>query len=116
MHKNHLINFFDEITKILSTTSDLNTTLTSVMRKIKTFTGAETWSLLITDDLFFKTIALKKSMNIKKFSARPAQLNYGRGGGDAKPQTVVKDRKVGRNDPCICGSGKKYKKCCGVNA
>ncbi len=52
----------------------------------------------------------------KKFSARPAQLNYGRGGGDAKPQTVVKDRKVGRNDPCICGSGKKYKKCCGVNA
>jgi Uncharacterized protein conserved in bacteria len=28
--------------------------------------------------------------------------------------TVVKDKKVGRNDPCICGSGKKYKKCCGV--
>jgi uncharacterized protein YecA (UPF0149 family) len=24
--------------------------------------------------------------------------------------------KVGRNDPCPCGSGKKYKKCCGVNA
>ena len=23
--------------------------------------------------------------------------------------------KVGRNDPCVCGSGKKYKKCCGVN-
>ncbi|MEW8225794.1 MAG: SEC-C metal-binding domain-containing protein, partial [Candidatus Thiodiazotropha endolucinida] len=22
--------------------------------------------------------------------------------------------KVGRNDPCPCGSGKKYKKCCGV--
>lgn len=30
--------------------------------------------------------------------------------------TVVKDKKVGRNDPCPCGSGKKYKKCCGVNA
>ncbi len=29
--------------------------------------------------------------------------------------TIVKDKKVGRNDPCICGSGKKYKKCCGVN-
>ncbi|MBN2898353.1 MAG: SEC-C domain-containing protein [Clostridia bacterium] len=25
------------------------------------------------------------------------------------------DPKVGRNDPCPCGSGKKYKKCCGVN-
>jgi SEC-C motif-containing protein len=23
-------------------------------------------------------------------------------------------KKVGRNDPCPCGSGKKYKKCCGV--
>lgn len=29
--------------------------------------------------------------------------------------TIVKDKKVGRNDPCPCGSGKKYKKCCGVN-
>jgi preprotein translocase subunit SecA len=27
-----------------------------------------------------------------------------------------KAEKVGRNDPCPCGSGKKYKKCCGVNA
>lgn len=26
---------------------------------------------------------------------------------------VVKDKKIGRNDPCPCGSGKKYKKCCG---
>ncbi|MDO6428894.1 SEC-C metal-binding domain-containing protein [Thalassotalea sp. 1_MG-2023] len=24
--------------------------------------------------------------------------------------------KVGRNDPCICGNGRKYKKCCGKNA
>ena len=29
--------------------------------------------------------------------------------------TVRKDKKVGRNDPCPCGSGKKYKKCCGAN-
>ncbi|MCI8514784.1 MAG: SEC-C domain-containing protein [Lachnospiraceae bacterium] len=27
--------------------------------------------------------------------------------------TVKKDKKVGRNDPCPCGSGKKYKHCCG---
>ena len=25
----------------------------------------------------------------------------------------VRDVKIGRNDPCPCGSGKKYKKCCG---
>ena len=30
-----------------------------------------------------------------------------------KSGTVVKPPKVGRNDPCPCGSGKKYKKCCG---
>jgi len=26
--------------------------------------------------------------------------------------TIVKDKKPGRNEPCLCGSGKKYKKCC----
>lgn len=31
-----------------------------------------------------------------------------------KPETVRLDKKVGRNDPCPCGSGKKYKKCCGA--
>ena len=44
----------------------------------------------------------------------------------AKPITPAGDRslsptqakasdKIGRNDPCPCGSGKKYKKCCGAN-
>lgn len=28
------------------------------------------------------------------------------------PKPVKKEAKIGRNDPCICGSGKKYKKCC----
>ncbi len=30
--------------------------------------------------------------------------------------TIVKGKKVGRNDPCPCGSGKKYKFCCGKKA
>ncbi len=30
-------------------------------------------------------------------------------------KTIVKPKKIGRNDPCPCGSGKKYKKCCGAN-
>lgn len=30
-----------------------------------------------------------------------------------KSGTIVKEKKVGRNDPCPCGSGKKYKYCCG---
>lgn len=33
-----------------------------------------------------------------------------------KSTTIVHDGpKIGRNDPCPCGSGKKYKKCCGAN-
>jgi preprotein translocase subunit SecA len=36
---------------------------------------------------------------------------------DNTPATFVRDKaKVGRNDPCPCGSGKKYKNCCGKNA
>jgi len=36
---------------------------------------------------------------------------------ESKPETVRRDApKVGRNDPCPCGSGKKYKNCCGRNA
>jgi preprotein translocase subunit SecA len=38
------------------------------------------------------------------------------GGGDAAPvqQVIRSQQKVGRNDPCPCGSGKKYKKCHGA--
>jgi preprotein translocase subunit SecA len=40
------------------------------------------------------------------------------GSGEFQPvQQIVRGQaKVGRNDPCPCGSGKKYKKCCGANA
>ncbi len=39
------------------------------------------------------------------------------GDGGSKPKTVRRQtEKVGRNDPCPCGSGKKYKKCCGKAA
>ena len=40
------------------------------------------------------------------------------GAGERQPvqQVVRGSAKVGRNDPCPCGSGKKYKKCCGANA
>lgn len=32
-----------------------------------------------------------------------------------KSGTITRGKKIGRNDPCPCGSGKKYKKCCGAN-
>ena len=37
------------------------------------------------------------------------------GGENVTKKTVVNKDKVGRNDPCPCGSGKKYKKCCGID-
>ena len=37
------------------------------------------------------------------------------GDGTVKKQPMRKDKKPGRNDPCPCGSGKKYKKCHGMN-
>ena len=33
-----------------------------------------------------------------------------------KSGTIIKGAKIGRNDPCPCGSGKKYKQCCGRKA
>jgi len=49
--------------------------------------------------------------------AQPAQqqmfFSHGDGGGDSPPPVQREQKKVGRNSPCPCGSGKKFKKCCG---
>ena len=47
---------------------------------------------------------------------RPQQMSLNRGEAAAAPKQPVKrtEEKVGRNDPCPCGSGKKYKKCHGA--
>jgi uncharacterized protein len=41
--------------------------------------------------------------------------NYQPMQGIASRMSSAPAKKVGRNDPCPCGSGKKYKKCCGLN-
>ena len=46
--------------------------------------------------------------------AKPTSEGYGDGKQIARKP--VTSQKIGRNDPCPCGSGKKYKKCCGANA
>ncbi len=49
--------------------------------------------------------------------AKPITAGFSGGDGKSvsKRPVVNKGTKVGRNDPCPCGSGKKYKKCCGMN-
>ncbi|HNV85944.1 MAG TPA: SEC-C metal-binding domain-containing protein [Candidatus Omnitrophota bacterium] len=42
--------------------------------------------------------------------------NLGKSGGGTEPGTPYRaEHQAGRNDPCPCGSGKKYKKCCLLN-
>jgi len=45
--------------------------------------------------------------------ARQEKVTYSHGGEEAKAPVRRGQKKVGRNAPCPCGSGKKYKKCCG---
>ena len=49
---------------------------------------------------------------------RPARVTLSRGDIKSAGKTTQKRQgvKIGRNDPCPCGSGKKYKKCCGLGA
>ncbi|MDY4976279.1 MAG: preprotein translocase subunit SecA [Clostridia bacterium] len=64
-------------------------------------------------DLVFR-VKIKKNIQREQVAA-PMEASHGAGGEDKGSRTVVKAPKIGRNDPCPCGSGKKYKKCCGAN-
>lgn len=46
--------------------------------------------------------------------AKGQAVNPKEDGEKVKKKPVVKQMDIGRNDPCICGSGKKYKNCCGA--
>jgi preprotein translocase subunit SecA len=59
-------------------------------------------------------VQVQKKEAVKKEPVRQASLNYNRGEGSSPVQPVRRGKKVGRNEPCPCGSGKKFKKCCGA--
>jgi preprotein translocase subunit SecA len=57
-------------------------------------------------------IRLRQAEQVPMWEQRQDRVSYSHG-GDGESQPVKKDsKKVGRNDPCPCGSGKKFKKCC----
>ncbi len=57
-------------------------------------------------------IRLRQPEQAPLWEPRRTQMSFSRG-GEGESQPVKKDaKKVGRNEPCPCGSGKKYKKCC----
>ena len=70
---------------------------------------------------FLDTEYMIKSMTVASQIQKQAEIAIANSGksedGKSRGKTVVKnkDENIGRNDPCPCGSGKKYKKCCGRN-
>ena len=66
-----------------------------------------------TADRLFKIQAVKEE-GVRMQMPRPQRMQFSHGESGSKSAPVQnKDNKVGRNDSCPCGSGKKYKKCCG---
>ncbi len=61
------------------------------------------------------TFRLKSEEDIKREAAAKITATSGATDGSDKKRPIKKGEKIGRNDPCPCGSGKKYKKCCGMN-
>jgi preprotein translocase subunit SecA len=54
--------------------------------------------------------------NLQRQEVAKGQAVHPKEEGEVKRKPVRKAIEIGRNDPCICGSGKKYKNCCGQNA
>lgn len=59
------------------------------------------------------TIRIKEDEEVKRENVVKITGQSGSGDGSEKKQPKRTGKKVGPNDPCPCGSGKKYKKCCG---
>jgi preprotein translocase subunit SecA len=69
----------------------------------------------VVQKLFRIQLAREDDVSRMEAEQRRRRVVLNRAGGDDQPQRPVtrQEDKVGRNDPCPCGSGKKYKKCCG---
>jgi preprotein translocase subunit SecA len=81
----------------------------------------------LLDTINIEIVKALSSVNLEQVSAQQIEINEERARADnpeppqrkaspsrrATPQTAKRNVKVGRNDPCPCGSGKKYKQCHG---
>ena len=86
--------------------------LTSINRDITSFLCRA--SLPIAEQQQVRDTDLPKTDNRNvKTSRQEAAPRTNSGEAPQKPQPVRVEKKVGRNDPCPCGSGKKYKNCHG---
>ena len=58
---------------------------------------------------------IRKEVPMERKQVVKITAQSGADDGTVKKEPKKADKKPGRNDPCPCGSGKKYKKCCGMN-
>ncbi|MCD4689372.1 MAG: preprotein translocase subunit SecA [Desulfuromonadaceae bacterium] len=70
----------------------------------------------VIEKLFRIQLAREEDIDRMEEQQRRRRIEFNRAGGEDQVRKPVtrQDAKVGRNDPCPCGSGQKYKKCCGV--
>ncbi|MBS4959812.1 MAG: SEC-C domain-containing protein [Clostridiales bacterium] len=92
-----LINPYDVNTLEENTVVELEIDFEKLYKKMVEYKADHLYSLPQWDNIF--TEAQRKEMFLDQRNSK----------------TIIKGAKVGRNDPCPCGSGKKYKHCCGKN-
>ncbi len=70
----------------------------------------------VIEKLFRIQLAREEDVDRMEEQQRRRRIEFNRAGGEDQVRKPVtrQDAKVGRNDPCPCGSGQKYKKCCGL--
>ena len=83
--------------------------------KIESFDMFEELISAIKNDATKAVFSLKKQENASvDVKVNISNIKTNDSSAAKTPRKV--DKKIGRNDPCPCGSGKKYKNCCGKNA
>jgi len=110
-----LIYKFESFQLFKTMVEELNYTIVSILMK---------GQIPISDSSQVKEAQAPKRLDLSKFETSKRDI-YNNGGGEGQPQDTRErqitqpirvEKKVGRNDPCPCGSGKKYKSCHGIGA
>jgi uncharacterized protein YchJ len=68
-------------------------------------TAKEMIASIVVEEVYY-VMKEEQTYDVEKYCEKLSKLH-------SNPQFVRQVEKVGRNEPCPCGSGKKYKKCCG---
>ena len=88
-----------------------------VVFRMESFDMFEEANNLIRENTVLQLLAFDLETAEKESQRSRVRITATSNGSDGtiKKKPVKKEVKVGRNEPCPCGSGKKYKKCCGAN-